>query len=410
MKNKVSDYILNEVPFKPNYDAIKDKIDVNQYIEKREIIKKRTINIKLVTSVVLSILILCVGFFFLIDYKFNLGKLSDTIGNPNITTKYSRLNDVIIYDNDYELLKSCDYIFIGKVIEEVETKQYDGTGYKVPYTFYKIKEVEFLKGEKPEGDGLICFYGGMKSKNTRALFEFNDEILQEEKYYLFLMHKRVNDPNNFPNERVGENDYILARNDQKVLLDGYKENKSLNEQNDNIQYMINRFSNILNKELKNDCFEIPTFISNEEKIDYYEFVAVVQVYPIGIINLEGTGKGSDIPAVRYGFQPLHIYKWNSEYLNNRKIYVYGTNFWEGEKIFDNYVSVLEDGGCYLIFANKKATNDSNTRIGDEDFVIYDSHQIIKLDGYIPNYNISNQNDEIKEIIEAYFPLKKSNFK
>ena len=182
---KTSEYILSQVPFEPKYDEIKDQIDVNQYVEKKVTVKIRTLNIKQKMAIALTVLILFVGIFFVIDNKINVGKLSDSIGNPNIRTKNIH-SDVEIYANDYELIKTFDYVFIGQVIEEVETKQPDGKGITVPYTFYKVKEMQFLKGEKPEKEGLICFYGGMQSKNFRVLCEYNDELLIEKQYYLFL--------------------------------------------------------------------------------------------------------------------------------------------------------------------------------------------------------------------------------
>lgn len=398
----VSQHILSKVPFEPKYDEIKQKINISQYLEKKVSIEKKKFNIKLVDSLALSILIICIGIFVFNNNLSDTVKLSDTIGDLNITTKYDK-SDVVIFDSDHELIETFDYVFIGKVIEEVETKQPDGTGTSVPYTFYKIKEIEFLKGEKPEEEGLICFYGGMESKDVRMLCEFNDELLVEGQYYLFIMSKRTE---NSTNKRIGENDYVLARNDQKVLLEGYDETKAFNEQNENIMYTINRISNILNKKLKTDYFEIPTFNSNQEMVDYYELVAVVQVYFKGIINLEGTGENSDIPAVRYGFRYLYSYKYNEEFRYSKNLYAYNTNFWEEELDVKNYTPLLEDGACYLIFANIKDSNDTNTRVAEDSYVIYDKHQVIKLEGYNPNLHISHQSEEIKEFIQSYFSLKR----
>ena len=103
----------------------------------------------------------------------------------------------------------------------------------------------------------------------------------------------------------------------------------------------------MKKEIKTDRFKTQTFNSNQEMVDYYEFVAVVQVYFKGIINLEGTGENSDISAVRYGFR------------YSKNLYAYNTNFWEEELDIENYTPLLEDGCCYLIFANIKDSNDPN---------------------------------------------------
>jgi fructose-specific phosphotransferase system component IIB len=355
-------------------------------------------------AIALTVLILFVGIFFVIDNKINVGKLSDSIGNPNIRTKNIH-SDVEIYANDYELIKTFDYVFIGQVIEEVETKQPDGKGITVPYTFYKVKEMQFLKGEKPEKEGLICFYGGMQTKNFRVLCEYNDELLIEKQYYLFLMNKRAE--NSVNSTRIGENDYVLARNDQKVLLNGFDENKSFLEQSENINYTISRVSNIINKELNNYSFKIPTFNSAEEIVAYYDFINLVKVYPSGVFNLEGGGMGSEIPAALYGYNFMYTYKYNGNSSSYKKIYAYGTNFWEGEKVFENYTPLLEDGGCYLIFANKKDSNDQNNRIKGDDYVLYGIHQIVKIDESILNeYFYDKSSEEVKKFIESYFPLNK----
>ena len=401
---KTSEYILSQVPFEPKYDEIKDQIDVNQYVEKKVTVKIRTLNIIQKMAIALTVLILFVGIFFVIDNKINVGKLSDSIGNPNIRTKNIH-SDVEIYANDYELIKTFDYVFIGQVIEEVETKQPDGKGITVPYTFYKVKEMQFLKGEKPEKEGLICFYGGMQSKNFRVLCEYNDELLIEKQYYLFLMNKRAE--NSVNSTRIGENDYVLARNDQKVLLNGYDENKSFLEQSENINYTISRVSNIINKELNNYSFKIPTFNSVEEIVAYYDFINLVKVYPSGVFDLEGGGMGSEIPAALYGYNFMYTYKYNGNSSSYKKIYAYGTNFWEGEKVFENYTPLLEDGGCYLIFANKKDSNDQNNRIKGDDYVLYGIHQIVKIDESILNeYFYDKSSEEVKKFIESYFPLNK----
>ena len=72
--------------------------------------------------------------------------------------------------------------------------------------------------------------------------QVHDELLIEGQYYLFIMSKRTETSTE---KRIGENDYILGRNDQKALLDGYDETKAFNEQNENIMYKVNRISNIL---------------------------------------------------------------------------------------------------------------------------------------------------------------------
>lgn len=409
---KDSKYILSKVPFEPKYDVIKEQVDVNQYVDKKVAVKIKTLSIKQAMILTLSILILFVGVFLFLDNKFNIGKLSDSIGNAKIKTVYIS-SDIILYENDYELVNAFDYVFVGKIIEEVETKQYDGTGTNIPYTFYKYKEVEFLKGEIPEKEGLMCFYGGLESKYQKHLFNWNDEILEEGKYYLFLTNKRVE---NSVNKRIGENDYILGHNYQKILLEGYDEEKSINEQNKNINYTINRFLNIINKELHNEVFAIPTFNSKEELVAYYDYIAIIQIsYSMSIFDLESSGDGSDIPAARYKFTRLYAYKESDSTISSYEgnIYAYGTNFWENEKSFENYTPVLEDGGYYLIFVNKKDSNDQNTRIDNEDYVLYGIDQIIKLDEIVVNENLYyqvNENyynkdkEEVNKFIESYFLL------
>lgn len=162
----------------------------------------------------------------------------------------------------------------------------------------------------------------------------------------------------------------------------------------------------MKKEIKTDRFKTQTFNSNQEMVDYYEFVAVVQVYFKEIINLEGTGENSDISAVRYGFRYLYSYKYNEEFRYSKNFYAYNTNFWEEELDIENYTPLLDDGCCYLIFANIKDSNDPNTRITEDSYVVYESHQVIKVEGYNSNLHVTLQSEDVKEFIQSYIPLKK----
>ena len=56
--------------------------------------------------------------------------------------------DIQVYDHDKAFIDKHEYVFIAKVNDLVKTKQYDGTGTDIPYTFYSIDQIEFIKGEK----------------------------------------------------------------------------------------------------------------------------------------------------------------------------------------------------------------------------------------------------------------------
>lgn len=77
---------------------------------------------------------------------------------------------------------------------------------------------------------------------------------------------------------IGKNDFIITNNDQKILLNGYNPNLSLTEQNDNIQFIISRYQNIVNQQIGNESLNIPSFSSKEELVNYFDYIAIVQIH------------------------------------------------------------------------------------------------------------------------------------
>jgi hypothetical protein len=64
------------------------------------------------------------------------------------------------YDSIDELIESYDYAFIGEIDSYIETNQYDGTGWEIPYSFYYVN-IEFaIKGNMTSNKEIIKYYGG----------------------------------------------------------------------------------------------------------------------------------------------------------------------------------------------------------------------------------------------------------
>ncbi len=314
--------------------------------------------------------------------------------------------DIQVYDHDKAFIDKHEYVFIAKVNDLVKTKQYDGTGTDIPYTFYSIDQIEFIKGEKQSDESLLCFYGGRKYIFFYSLLNSNDERIQENEYYLFIANQKAK---NSTNRRIGKNDFIITNNDQKILLNGYNPNLSLTEQNDNIQFIISRYQNIVNQQIGNESLNIPSFSSKEELVNYFDYITIVQIHEPFIRHSNGNGMGSEIPAVAYRFGSCHYLKGSLLEGNNKALYCYGTNFWEDEgKTFDHYVSLLNQDEVYLMFANTKEKDCQNTRIGENDFVIMDNYQLILLENYDINQTYDKQSAAIMNLIQEYQNLLAQN--
>lgn len=378
-KNKVFTLLANDIPFEPNYNLIKDKIKINQIEEKEYKIKNRNFKIKFIGILSLMVLIILGGFLIFSDSKIN----------------YKEMSNILIYNNDKEFVDHYDCIFVAKVVKELETKQYDGTGMDIPYTFYQFSLVEVLKGKLDVTDNVLCFYGGNSGYKQMELFKTNDIMLDEEQFYLLFANKVAKE-----SKRNNINDLVLSNNNQKIKMIDYNGDKLLSEQSTNILSVIKRYRNIINKTLGNEILNIETITNKKEMKNIFDFVAIIKINSPTVFNSNGDGIYSEIVSSSYSIEILECFKGNTKDINSI-LYCYGTNYWPGELYFENYVDILENDNVYLLFADICENNINNTRVNSGDLIIKDNYQIISLKNYDINKNYVKQSEEIINVIKEY---------
>lgn len=365
VKKTIENLIESKISTDLTYNDLKDKINVKQYVSSNPKYKM-SLSLKFV-SILSSFVILLIGGFLIL----NMNRIN-----------YIN-NEITLYENDKEWIDAHDYVFVAKVEDLITTKKYDGTGTDIPYTFYKIKIIDYLKGEG-SNTGTICFYGGIDYLNTWTLYRSNDEVLEINKYYLFFTNKKSESSKN---DRIGKNDFIITRNDQKIVFSEYNENKGLNEQSENIQKIIKRYTNIINK-VTNYDIQIPSFDTIKEMVNYFDYVFIAKITS----DYRSNEVITDIPTVNYNYSLLESFKY--DLLLPKKLYYFGVNYWYDEKSSPNGLQLPEVDGVYLIFANKNPDN-------EKELLILANYQLIKLDNYNVNLSYQDQSDNIKELVSNY---------
>lgn len=381
-KNKVFNSIEKNIPFTSNYNNIKNKIEMEQYTRK-EIVKERKYY-QLRFASIMVLLVLCIGTFFGTIY---------TLSEPKI--KYIEQSNVLTYVHDKEFIDSFEHIFIGKVREEVQTKQYDGTGMDLPYTFFKVEQVHILKGDKDDGNNLLCFFGGYKNQKKLELLKNNNELIETERYYLFFVNS-----NNDSSSRIGLNNYIISDNIQKILLKEYDENKAITNQQQHILTIINRYKNIIDGSLGNDVLKIADYAEKKDIYDAFDYVSIIKVNSFISVDTEGEGVYSEIVSAYYSVEVLTNFKKETDAIM-KDLYCYGTDFWNNENEYLHFVDLLEEGSVYLLLANECINNEDNTRLNLGDFIVMDNYQLVQLKNYQIEKTYEKQNDDIKKIIDEY---------
>ncbi len=219
----ILELITKNTDFEPNYADIKDRVSVEKYISPR---KKFNFNLKFFSLLAAAVMMLCA-----------------VIVPVSLNQRVTYIDgDKIIYESDKEFVDAFDYVFIARVTKKLGTKKYDGTGTDIPYTFYSLEVEEFFKGDG-EKDERLCFYGGKNTLGTE-LYTMNDQMPSVGEYYLFILNRKRE---NSTNKRIGEKDFIIADNDNKILLENYKGGISVTEQEESIRLIIQRYKNIIDK-------------------------------------------------------------------------------------------------------------------------------------------------------------------
>lgn len=357
------DNLINEVSFEPNYETIKSKINTNQYLSN----KKRMKN-KFVLVMVSMVLVIITSFPFLFK-----------------ETRYIESN-IKLFNTDKDFVESYEYIFVAKVLNKTKTTYDKNNEYEVPYTYYEINIIDFLKGDNLDNKE-ICFYGGKRNFYYESYIKENDELINENSYYLIFSN-------------LNDNSINLYRNEQKILLNDYNEKQSFDKQLGNSKYIINRFMNVVNRVVL-DNYKNETLLSKKEIASYYEFNSIILIKNIIPISTYTKGDGSDIASIFYKINTIHNFK---SFNDSDALCLFGVDYWNNDS---NNLTLLEENSVYFILANKKESIEkneikNNKRIDDNDLVIEAKYQIVKLDNYDINKSFDKQNIEIKNIINEYY--------
>lgn len=148
--------------------------------------------------------------------------------------RYRENEDSEDLSNVESVTEWADYVFIARVEQKLYTEQYDGNGYDLPYTYYSLSDVTYLKGRK-EGYERLLFYGGYDFLRNLVIFRNNDIIPEEGEYYLFFVKKIA------PSEedsRAEPGSFYLMYNEQKIQLRGFTPEKDWHFQNSHITNII----------------------------------------------------------------------------------------------------------------------------------------------------------------------------
>jgi len=218
---------LSDKTKKRNYPQIRDRIDFNEIISEDPI--KQPHNAFLSTKIIylgLTIFILAISVTWILipknDTRFIYG---DLLYNP------SDINEVV---------SNFDYIFVARIDSYISTQQYDGIGTDIPYTFYHVDDIDYLKGEGTEIADL-AFYGGTNWLNRLIMFNGVEELPSVDSYYLILSNKTSSD-----NGRIQEGTYVVANGtSQMILLENYDANLTLDNQNETILNLIQPYKEMI---------------------------------------------------------------------------------------------------------------------------------------------------------------------
>lgn len=390
IKKKFIESITSDVSFNQDYSSIKDKINLD-YLEKSTITMSKRLKYALVLSILLVFL------------------LSFSIIILNGKNKVSYIDsNIILYDNDKEFVDAHDFIFVAKVEKLQYVKGYDGTGTDIPYSFYSYSNPVYLKKTSQTiNDNLLCFYGGKNKIFGTELLRTNSVMLEEGSYYLFF----VNQKNGSTNKRINDEDFIIHSNIQKIKLDSFDYTKSLISQNKIIQPLINRYLNIINKNININMLNTPTFLDKEVLVNAHDYMAIIYIEGPSYEILNDSFKSeymsstlnqsAEIVSSIYEINVLDYLKGTASYISNR-LYCYNTNYWNEVVKPADSINVLNKGDVYLMIANINETIEDNLRIENGDFVVMRNYQLIKLENYDIEKNYKKQEQNILDIINNYY--------
>lgn len=196
------------------YEQIKDRVVITKNYDKSELLLHNS------GLVALILLIALLGFILMLAAR--KGRCIE------------QAEHLVYFKDISEAAEWADYVFIARVEKKLYTKQYDGTGFRMPYSYYSLADIQFLKGE--DACDKLLFYGGYSLWNQLIVFEDNTELPRPGEYYLFTVRKA-----NAENTRVEADSYKVITKAQMLPLEDYIPDAGFDDQNDNNKEIILAF-------------------------------------------------------------------------------------------------------------------------------------------------------------------------
>ncbi|QVK21108.1 hypothetical protein KHQ82_01910 [Mycoplasmatota bacterium] len=136
-----------------------------------------------------------------------------------------------------EKIEKYDYIFIGHIVEELETLQFEGYGSSMPKTRYSVDVLMKLKGEM-EDKIVIQKIGGVNEEGVLISYDSNDLPKEGSIMIIFSNKFEKYDPKDDPRNELGI--YCPGPTAEAMdLLHNYDVNKNALQQADDIIEKIN---------------------------------------------------------------------------------------------------------------------------------------------------------------------------
>ncbi|MDO5716674.1 MAG: hypothetical protein Q4Q17_02630 [Tissierellia bacterium] len=86
-----------------------------------------------------------------------------------------------------QLVHHADTYFIGKILEEKETVQYEDG----PYTVYEVEVIETFKGKAKKGSSLLVeVFGGVSADGKNIILNGEGNLPEKNKFYVFALERR----------------------------------------------------------------------------------------------------------------------------------------------------------------------------------------------------------------------------
>lgn len=151
------------------------------------------------------------------------------------------------------------------------------------------------------------------------------------------------------------------------------------------------------KYIRND---IMIYFSDKEFVDNFDYIFIAKINKeVKTKNCVNTG--TPVPYTFYSYHIIKKIKGEDIENNNFIVFCGGTNFFNKEELLMSNNEKIELNEVYLIFANKKTANSNNDRLGENDLMLYNNDQKIKLNNYDITRTLENQDEEIINIVTRY---------